>query len=126
MKQTETARQLKRETAIKSMRKIVALPSGSPQRWREAFIHFLYQRPEAEPEARFIASEVAKRRKMMNKFASTKHGRAVMSQPSYLMSVLRATDPEYFNNITAMELSGERHLRKMKKAFPEYFYAEVI
>lgn len=126
MKQTETARQIKRDTAIKSMRKIVSLPSGSPERWRETFIHFLYQRPEARPEADFIASEVAKRRKMMDKYASSKHGRAVMSQPSFLMGILRATDPEYFTNITAVELAGERHLRKMKKAFPQYFYAEVI
>lgn len=126
MKLTETQRQLKRDEAIKSMQKVASLPSGSPERWRQAFIHFIHQRPDAEPEAMFIASEVAKRRRNMDQFASTKHGRAVMSSPSFLMTVLKTTDPEYFINATAVDLVSERHLRKMKKAFPEYFYAETI
>lgn len=108
------------------MRKVVSLPSGSPERWRAAFIHFVKQRPEAEAEAAVIASEVAKRRKLMDEFASSKHGRAIMAQPSYLMDVLKSTDPEYFINANAMDLISERHLRRIKKAFPEFCYMETI
>lgn len=125
-KLTETERQTRRDAAIRSMRQVVALPSGSPERWRAAFIHFVRQRPEAEAEAALIASEVAKRRKLMNEYASSKHGRAIMAKPSYLDAVLKSTDPEYFINLNAMDLIAERHLRRLKKAFPEFFYAEVI
>lgn len=128
MKQTltETERLAKRDAAIRSMKKVVNLPSGSPERWRAAFVHFINQRPEAEAEAIVVASEVKKRKKMMDQYASSKHGRAIMATPSYLGAVLKSTDPEYFINANAMDLISERHLRRLKKAFPEFFYAEVI
>jgi hypothetical protein len=124
--QTETDRLTTRDAAIRSMKQVVKHASGSPERWRAAFIHFMHQRPEAQAEAAFIASQVAERKKQMNDFASSAHGRAIMAQPSFLTAVLRATDPEYFINASAMDLISEAHLRKMKKAFPEYFYAEII
>lgn len=125
-KQTESAKLTTRDAAIRSMKQVLRHASGTPERWRAAFIHFMHQRPDAQAEAAYIASEVRKRKLLMNDFASSEHGRAVMSQPSFLMQVLKATDPEYFINATAMDLVSEAHLRKMKKAFPEYFYAERI
>lgn len=125
-KQTETERLTTRDAAIRSMKQVLKHASGTPERWRAAFIHFMHQRPDAQAEAAYIASEVVKRRRMMDDYASSAHGRAVMSQPSFLMQVLRATDPEYFINATAMDLVSETHLRKMKKAFPEFFYADRI
>lgn len=118
--------QHQRQAAIKSMEKVLALPSGSPERWRAAFKHFLAQRPEAIDEANFVAKEVYERRKLVDKFASTKHGRYLMSTPSFLLDVIRSTDPEYFIGKSAKELTRPSHLRLMKKAFPEFFVPEVI
>ena len=67
-----------------------------------------------------------KRKKLMDEYASSKHGRAVMAQPSWLMPLLKTVDPEYFINATAMDLVSEKHLRRMKKAFPELTYPETI
>lgn len=123
---SETERLAKRDASIKSMKRVVSHPSGSPERWRAAFVHFIKQRPEAEAEAIVIASEVAKRRKLMDQYASSKHGRAIMAQPSWLMPVLKSVDPEYFINANAMDLVSEKHLRRLKKAFPEFTYMETI
>lgn len=116
----------KRQAAIKSMAYVLSLPSGSPERWRATFDHFLRQRPDAAVEAHFVAEHVRENRKLMDKFASTKHGRHTMSTPSFLIDMLKSTDPEYFIGKGPKELSGARHLGKLKKAFPFYFYPEVI
>lgn len=124
--QTLAKNQEKRAATIKSMEGVLALPSGTPERWRAGFTHFLRQRPEAKPEADFIAAEVRERRKQMDKFASTKNGRMAYSTPSWLLLMLRSIDPDYFLAKTGKDLSGARHLKLMQRAFPEYFYPEVI
>lgn len=128
--QTEIAYELKkkakRDAAIASMKHVLSFPSGTSERWRAAYEHFLRQRPEARYEANYVASAVKERRTMIDKFGSTKHGRLTMSSPTWLLNVLRNTDPEYFIGKTAKQLSAAPHLRKMKKAFPEFFVPEII
>lgn len=116
----------KRKDAIKSMEKVVSFASGTPKRWRAAYEHFLRQRPDAKADAIEIADYVQKRRQKMDKFASTKNGRMVQSTPPWLLRVLQNTDPEYFGSRNAKDFSEVRHLKLMKQAFPEFFYAEVI
>lgn len=116
----------KRKDTIKSMEQVVSLASGTPKRWRAAYEHFLRQRPDARADAEEIAAYVAKRRQEMDKFASTKNGRMVQSTPPWLIRVLQNTDPEYFGSRNSKDFSEARHLKLMKQAFPEFFYAEVI
>lgn len=115
-----------RQDTIKSMEKVLSIPSGTPKRWRAAYDHFLRQRPDAKADAEEIAAYVKKRRQEMDKFASTKNGRMVQSTPPWLLRVLQNTDPEYFLSRSAKEFAETRHLRLLKQAFPEFFYAEVI
>ena len=125
-KQLEANKANHRALAIKSMEKVLAIPSGTPQRWRAAFNHFLAQRPEAKDEAIAVAKSVAERRHDIDKFASTKNGRMAYSTPQWLLPVLRNTDPQYFESHSSKDFAGVKHLTLMKKAFPEFFYAEVI
>lgn len=115
-----------RKDTIKSMEKVLAIPSGTPKRWRAAYDHFLRQRPDAKADAEQIAEYVQERRQKMDKFASTKNGRMVQSTPPWLIRVLQNTDPEYFGGRNAKDFSEAKHLRLLKRAFPEFFYAEVI
>lgn len=116
----------KREVNIKSMAKVLSLPSGSSDRWRAAYEHFLKQRPEAKEVDTAIRKQVKDRRVFVNKFASSKYSRQTMMTPAFLMSVLRNTDPEYFINIKNEELVSNAHLMKMKRAFPQFFLPEII
>lgn len=116
----------KRDADIKSMSKVLALPSGSPERWNAAYKHFLQQRPEAKEIDIWIRKQVKARRVEVNKYASSKYGRQTMMAPAFLRSVLRNTDPEYFINIKSNELVEPKHLEKMKRAFPQFFLPEII
>ncbi|MGV9002397.1 MAG: hypothetical protein ACOH18_05595 [Candidatus Saccharimonadaceae bacterium] len=116
----------RRKLAIKSMEHVLSIPSGTPERWRAAFNHFLKQRPDAAENAIEIATAVQKRKQRINKFASTKNGRLTTGFPEWLMGLLRQTDPDYFSNKTSKGFASAKHLRLMQKAFPEYFYPEVI
>lgn len=122
----QQAKKERRAIAVNSMGKVLSHPTGTPERWRAAYNHFLLQRPEAKPEADYIAAGVRERRKDMDKYASTKNGRMAYSTPEWLLLVLKNTDPEYFGSRTPKDFMGVKHLTLMKKAFPEYFYAEVI
>ena len=115
-----------RQTAIKSMRHVLALPSGSPERWRAALKHFLLQRPEAKGEIDAVKAYCKEQRASMDKFGRTKNSRKVMATPSFLLPLLRQTDPEYFLSVKSSDLVGIKHLTIMKKAFPEFFLPEVI
>lgn len=127
---TETAQpqatKINREAVIASMKRVISLESGSPERWRAAYRHFLKQRPEAAYEANFVAKKVQERKVMINKFGSTKYGRMTMATPSFLLGVLKNTDPEYFIPMKPMDLISTKHLTKMQRAFPEFFVPEVI
>lgn len=125
MKQ-EQAKKERKAAVIKSMENVLSKPSGTPERWRAAYEHFLMQRPQAKAEAEFVAKEVRERRKSMDEFASTKNGRMAYSTPEYLLDLLKSLDHEYFATRTAIDFAGAKHLNLMKKAFPEFFYAEVI
>lgn len=115
-----------RERAIESMKQVLKHPSGTPQRWRAAYNHFLRQRPDAAVQARQIAEFNKERRLGTDKFGSMKIGRFTMSSPAWLLDMLRQTDPEYFLNLSHAEVLKVRHLRKLKAAFPEFFIPEVI
>lgn len=115
-----------RERAVESMKVVLQHPSGTPERWRAAYNHFLRQRPDAALEANQIAKYNVERRKGTDKFGSMKIGRFTMSSPAWLFDMLRATDPEYWLNMPQQDVTKPRHLRKLKKAFPEFFIPEVI
>lgn len=115
-----------RELAIESAKKVFALPSGTPERWQAGIKHFLRQRPDALPEYHAIARQVKLRKQEVDKFSSTKHARIVMSKPSWFDLVLKQTDPDYFLGHSPKYFVGAKHLRLMKKAFPEFFLPEVI
>lgn len=116
----------RQQLAIKSMEAVLAIESGTPERWRAAFNHFLKQRPDAEQDALEVARAVQEKKKRINKFASTKNGRLTTGFPQWLMGLLRQTDPNYFQNKSSKDFASAKHLRLMQKAFPEYFYPEVI
>lgn len=107
--------------AMASMANVLKIPSGSPDRWRAAYIHFLKQRPEAQVEAMAVTNHNNEIKLTLDKLGRTKHGRYVMSSPSFLLPVLRNTDPDYFIGADDNKLSGAEHLKRMKKAFPEFF-----
>lgn len=121
-----TAKKFNRDAAIKSMRKVLSLPSGSPERWKAAYRHFLKQKPEAKVEAAQCTQWCAMKRKSVNKFASGNGMRQLMATPSFLLPLLAQLDPDYFNNIKVDELSSAVHAAKMKKAFRQFFIPEVI
>lgn len=117
----------RRKLAIKSMEHVLSFESGTPERWRAAFNHFIKQRPDAAENAMEIATAVKNRKlQITNKFAATKNGRLVTGTPEWLIKLLRQTDPDYFNSKTSKDFASAKHLRLMQKAFPEYFYPEVI
>lgn len=126
MKPTAMQQVQNRQAAISSMKRVLSIPSGTAERWRAGYEQFLLQRPAARYEARYIADYVAERRKLMDKFASTKYSRMTMSAPAFLSMVLKLTDPEYFMSASPRQFVSAQHLRKMKKAFPEFFLPEVI
>lgn len=107
-------------------------PSGSPERWRAAFLHLMNQRPEARAVSRQVAEMAAEKRNLFigNKYAVTesKDGaiRATMTLPPFLMDCLKLADPEYFIGKSHRQLSSGTHLKLMRKAFPEFFIPEVI
>jgi hypothetical protein len=115
-----------RQAAIKSMSHVVALPSGSPERWKATLKHFIMQRPDAKLEITAITQYCKEQRTSLDKFGRTKNSRKTMATPSFLLPLLRQTDPEYFMSVKSSDLVGIKHLTIMKKAFPEFFIPEVI
>lgn len=115
-----------KEAAMKSMAEVLKLPSGSSERWRAAYLHFLKQRPEAQEQAVAITKYNNEVRLKMDRLGRTKHSRRILSSPQFLLPVLQATDPDYFIRGNDKRLGSTEHIKKMKKAFPEFFLPEEV